>query len=298
MKNNVVFEGIYPALVTPLKDDATIHVPAIEGMMRWQLQHGVHGFYVLGGTGEGGVLAESERMLMAEAAVDVVKNANAKVIVQVGAADTKVAVRLARHAGHIKADAISSVYPNFFCQYNVAETADYYQALSNTSGLPVICYLTPSTPSSDIVALVEQLMAVDGVIGIKYTLPNYFTMQQLKRINHGNINILNGPDETLLCGLCMGADGGIGATYNIMPDRFVALYNQYKANDVLSAQKMQHDLNGVIEVVLKYGIISTVKLGLEIAGFDVGYAAFPGRRFNDEERHEIQLALHDAGLFI
>ena len=44
-----------------------------------------------------------------------------------------------------------------------------------------------------------------------YTYYSYFYNQTAGQtiLNGGDINMLNGPDETLICGLMMGADGGL-----------------------------------------------------------------------------------------
>ena len=81
MNDHILFKGILPALITPLNDDATIRTQAVEPLMKWMLGKGVEGFYVLGGTGEGGVLAEKERMVMAEASAQVLKGTGKQLIV-------------------------------------------------------------------------------------------------------------------------------------------------------------------------------------------------------------------------
>ena len=118
MTQNILFRGIMPALITPLNDNATIRVQSVKPIMDWQMQQGVHGFYVLGATGEGAVLAEKERMRMAEAAADAVKGTGRKLILHIGAPEMASAERLAKHAREVGADAVSSVYPNFFCHYS------------------------------------------------------------------------------------------------------------------------------------------------------------------------------------
>lgn len=296
MSNNILFKGIMPALITPLNDDSTVRVETVAPMMDWMIRQGVDGFYVLGATGEGAALAESERMRMAEAAADTAKKAGKKLILHVGAADAQSAMRLAKHAAHIGADAISSVYPSFFCNYTADEALDYYRALVDAAGIPMLGYCTPMIRGVDVVTFVERLMKIDGVIGVKYTFPNYYDLFCIKHLNGGNINVINGPDETLLAGLSMGADGGIGSTYNLMADRYVSLYQAVQNNDLQSAFAIQEGINRVIAVMLRHGVISSIKLGLEARGFACGHAAFPGRRYSKEERNQILTEFRKAGL--
>ena len=95
MKDRILFKGIFPALITPLNANGTVRTQAVAPIMKWMLSQQVNGFYVLGGTGEGAVLAERERMRMAEAAADVLQGTEKKLILHVGAADSREAQRLA-----------------------------------------------------------------------------------------------------------------------------------------------------------------------------------------------------------
>ncbi len=295
MTNNVLFRGIMPALFTPLNEDSTVKASVVAPLMKGQMERGVDGFYVLGATGEGAVLAEKERVIMAEAAADALKGTGKKLILHVGAADTREAERLARHAGQIGADAISSVYPNFFRVYSLEEAKDYYRALIDASGLPMLCYCQPMIKGGA-VEFAQEIMQVEGVIGLKYTFPNYYDLFRIKQLNGGNINVINGPDESLICGLSMGADGGIGTTYNMLPDRFVKLYQAFLAGDWETARRMQASVNRLITVMLAHGY-SAFRLGMEALGFDVGPAAFPAKRYTAEEKKALIESFRQAGLF-
>ena len=297
MANHILFRGIMPALVTPLNEDATIRVNSVKPLMDWQMKQRVQGFYVLGATGEGAVLNEKERMRMAEAAADAVKGTECKLILHIGAPEMASAERLAKHAREVGADAVSSVYPNFFCHYSVEEALDYYRRLIDACGLPMLGYCQALMQGADVVSFVERLMQLDGVIGVKYTFPNYYNMYLIKQLCGGNINVINGPDETLLAGLSMGADGGIGSTYNLMPAWYAKLYNAFCANDLAAASAMQQKINRVIGVCIRYGVVPSIKLCLNEMGFDAGCTAAPGRRYNLEQRNEIMAAFREAGLF-
>ena len=296
MKDNILFRGVMPALFTPLNDDSTIKTDVVAPLMKWQMEKGVDGFYVLGGTGEGAVLDEKQRYIMAEAAMDAVKGTGKKLILHVGAADTQSAIRLARHAGQIGVDAISSVYPNFFRVYNMGEAKDYYRALIEASGRPMLCYCQPLLKGSP-VEFAREIMKVEGVIGLKYTFPNYYELFKIKQINGGNINVINGPDETLACGLSMGADGGIGTTYNFMPQKYVRIYQAFLNNDWAAARKAQAEASHVIDVCQQFGAGMTgFKAAMEVLGFDVGAPAFPARRLTLEEKKQFAEMLRQAGM--
>ena len=136
-------------------------------------------------------------------------------------------------------------------------------------------------------------MDVPNMIGLKWTSYDYFTMHRIKELRGGNINVINGPDECLLCGLTMGADGGIGATYNVMPKVFSKIYDSYKAGDLAAAQEAQFKANKLIALLIKFGVVVGIKDILDMLGFDCGYQVYPQKRFKDEERAAFRAALKE-----
>lgn len=281
-KPNVKFTGVMSAFVSCIDENENVNEQAMRKLMQWHLKEGLSGFYLTGGTGEGPVLQKETRMEIAEIARDEVKN-GASLIAHVGAIDLTTAVELARHAGQIGLDAISSV-PPFFFEYGEREIADYYKALSDASGLPILMYASPMSGIEITWDMVDRLMDVPNMIGLKWTSYDYFTMHRIKELRGGNINVINGPDECLLCGLAMGADGGIGATYNVMPRLFSQIYNSFRAGDLDTARAVQYKANKLIAILLKFGVVCGVKDILTMLGYDCGYQVYPQKRLTDEER--------------
>lgn len=292
-QNNVKFRGVYSALVSCIDEQENVLENAMRRLMDWQLKSGLDGFYLCGGTGEGPVLQAKTRMKIAEIAKDAVGE-RCKLIAHVGAIDLTTATKLARHASDIGLDAISSV-PPFFYHYGEKEIRDYYQALSDASGLPVLMYASPLSGVNITWDMVDRLMEVPGMIGLKWTSYDYFTMHRIRALRGGNINVINGPDECLLCGLSMGADGGIGATYNVMPKLFRAIYDRFQAGDIAGAQAAQFKANKLIEILLKFGVVVGIKDMLAELGYDCGYQVYPQKRFTAEERAAFHRELDAIG---
>lgn len=289
LENNVKFNGIMSALVSCIDEQGKVKEESMRRLMDWHLDEGFTGFYLTGGTGEGPVLQKETRIEIAEIAKDHIKG-RGKLIAHVGAIDLKTAAELAKHAGQIGLDAISSV-PPFFFGYGEQQIKDYYTALAEASGLPVLIYASPLSGVNITWDMVDRLMEIPGVIGLKWTNYDYFTMHRIKELKGGNINVINGPDECLLCGLTMGADGGIGATYNVMPKVFSKIYDSFKAGDMEAARAAQFKANKVIEVLLKFGVVCGVKDMLQMIGYDCGYQVYPQKRFTEEEQQAFRAAL-------
>lgn len=295
----IQFRGIMPALITPFDEEERLIVPSVKKLMDYEYAKGVDGFYVGGATGEGPVLPVATRMALCEAAVE----ANAgrgKIIMHIGGPNFRDVAALVRHATEAGVDGISSMAPNAYYAHTDAELVDYYKRIADMTDKPVMLYVTNLMLGNNLDRVFTELMAVDNIIGLKFTQPNYYLLSLLKMINGGDINIINGPDEMLLCGLSMGADGGIGSTYNLMPDRFSALYAAFRRGDMEEARRIQFAINRVIRVLLDFGggstVIRNIKAAMNAMGFDAGVCAYPTLSLNGEETAALVKQLKAAGL--
>jgi len=287
--SNIKVKGILPALISPLNQDGTVRHDALRKLVNWQLSHGVDGFYVCGSTGEGIVMTAKARMELLETVIDEVKG-KATVVAHIGAANFNETLELARHAEKSGADVLSSVPPIYF-KYNEKEIYSYYEAISDAADLPLLMYGIALSGNNLTVEMIRKLMNIKNVIGLKWTYPDYYGLQQIKTINNGDINVVNGPDEMLCCGLMMGADAGIGSTYNIMPGLYVKLFKAMQDSDIPYARKLQYAINSVIKVLISTNATESVKIKLCDMGFDVGDCLPPRAGMTAAEKAEFLKAV-------
>ncbi|MBP5640300.1 MAG: dihydrodipicolinate synthase family protein [Victivallales bacterium] len=297
--SKISFRGIMPALITPIDARGRVLVKTVERLVEEQLAAGVDGFYVTGGTGEGVLLSMEQRREMVEAVIAANRH-RGKVIVQVGAFHFEDVLTLTRHATDAGAEGVSSVLPSLYFNYSMEETEEYYKRIAGETSLPLILYAQVGAAFPNVNALLEKLLVVPNIIGVKDTRGNYYQMWQLKQLAGGDINVINGPDESLICGLTMGADGGIGTTYNVMPERFTRLYQAFQKGDISKAREEQTGINHMIGLIIKHGkgyTIRAVKEILRLKGHETGVSLAPAREMTEEERKELRLALESVGYF-
>ena len=292
----IKFEGIIPALVTPLTTDERINTKVLHKLINDLTLKGADGFYIGGATGEGLKLRTEERMILAEESLKAI-NGKVPSIVQVASMNFNDAITLSKHAKEIGADGISATPPLFF-QYDEDDVYNYYKALAEASSLPVMIYYSAAAAFYMRPEFAARVFEIDNVTAIKWTNPNFYELNKLKYLTNGEMNIINGPDEMLLMGLSAGADGGIGTTYNFMFETIKSIYEYFKKGDIKSAQEFQTKANRIISVLLKYKGIPVTKVIMEAMGYEVGYAAFPMKRYTDEEKKVILADFRAAGLEI
>jgi N-acetylneuraminate lyase len=250
---------------------------------------GADGVYVCGQTGEGMQQSVAQRKRVAEAAVAASPREKA-VIVHIGAMSTEEAVDLARHAAGIGAHAVSALpaFPNF----SFAEIKACYRAIAEASEIPLLIYYFPSlAPAIHALAQVLELCELPNVVGLKFTDADLFKMSEIKK---RGATIFYGTDEMLVAGLAMGADGGIGSFYNVMPELFAEMFAQTRAGEWEKARATQAAINEIIAIGLRYPVVAAVKAMLARQGIDCGPCRLPRRSLTPEEEADLDVRLADS----
>jgi N-acetylneuraminate lyase len=290
----VWFQGIWPALVTPLATEDSVSEIATESLVASLLQCGVGGIYVAGGTGEGVILPAHVRRQVAEVVVDTVAG-RVPVMVHVGALNSEEGLGLARHAQQIGADAVSAV-PPFYYSYDLSSIQDHYRRIIDAAQLPLYIYHIPATTGTSLEP--DQLLdlcQVPGIRGFKYTSHDLAYLSSLLARRDQGTNILSGPDELLLPCLALGVDGAIGTTYNLMPRLYLDLAHAVQVGNLPLARQLQFQANAIIDALRPFGVIPATKATLDSLGFAVGQASRPLQQLDASRRAELGVALHKAG---
>lgn len=283
--------GIFPALITPLKPDGSVNPGSLEKLLDRVYSAGADGVYVCGSTGEGVLLSEAERRKIAEIAVRH-SPAGKHVIVHVGANSFDVAERLARHAEQVHAAAISCIRPPGL---TFDELLSWYSRLAVSTSLPFYAYYFPAKTGDPLT--VEQLFEIcekPGIAGLKFTDYDLYAMSLLTRAGH---QVFNGRDEVLAAGLLMGACGGIGSIYNLVPEWFVRLRKDAATGDWSAAREIQDRINDLIRVLQRFPFLPALKQILTWEGIECGAVVAPGEGLTPEQESSLRRSLASLEIF-
>jgi N-acetylneuraminate lyase len=281
------FKGIIVAMNSCYDAKGNVSPEAAGKLTQFLASRGVRGVYVGGSTGEGPLQSAEERKLMLEA-VMAAKPEHLTVIAHVGAITTRESAELARHAESVGADAISAV-PPFYYRVSERGVEEHWANIMKASSLPFIIYHIPSATGFSLTKpLLRKMLEYPQTIGVKITTPSVYELQQFKTVGGPDFLLFNGPDEQLLAGLSVGADAGIGGTYGIMPELFVALYGAFKQGKLAEAQKLQTRINEMISELLDMPIYGAIKALMKMRGIDCGEPRLP----IEPVREEHMPALH------
>ena len=282
---------ILPALVTPLTPDGQLDAKSAERLIEHLYQKGVGGLYVTGSTGEGIYLDFEIRKRIVEIACRLSKG-RGNVIVHVGAIQGAKAAELAIHAGKVGADAVSSI-PPFAGGYSFDEVKAFYADLAKQSPLPVVAYYIPGlTGQHHSIVNLASLLKLPNIAGFKFTDPNFYTMQRLLTRFSSEQVLYNGQDEALALGLQVGAHGGIGTTYNFMPELIMEIFHHSRAGRYVEAVAAQKKANDIIEALLMHQGLAASKQILYWQGLiDHPHCAAPRALLTEPQQRQLRNAL-------
>ena len=153
-----------------------------------------------------------------------------------------------------------------------------------------------SALSANLVGFAKEMASIDNIAGLKISIADYFTFEKITASVGNKLDVLNGPDECMICGLSMGADGAIGTTYNVAPKLAVKIYDKFKSNDMAGALETQRKLNQIVGIAVGVNI-SRWKDIMGLMGFDMGYTVYPARLQTKEEKLKLKEDLEKINFF-
>lgn len=245
------YQNVIPAFYACYDKHGEVSTDGIRALTRHLISKGIKGVYVGGSSGECIYQHVDERKKVLEAVMDEAKG-ELTVIVHVGCNNTADSVELAAHAQRVGADAIASIPPIYFHLPEYA-IADYWNAMSQAAPeLDFVIYNIPQLAGTALtMSLFQEMLKNPNVIAVKNSsMPtvdiHQFKAAGIKARGENGFVVFNGPDEQFVSGRAIGADGGIGGTYAVMPELYLKMDELIHANNISDALTIQNKANAII----------------------------------------------------
>lgn len=251
MKDIRKYQGVIPAFYACYDETGAVSAKGAKALTRHLISKGVKGVYVGGSSGECIYQHPDERKALLEA---VMSEAEGKltVIAHVGCNNTADSVELAAHAESVGVDAIASIPPIYFHLPEHA-IARYWNAMSEAApNTEFVIYNIPQLAGTALtMSLLNEMLKNPNVVAVKNSSMPTQDIQMFKDAGiaargEGNFVVFNGPDEQFVAGRAIGADGGIGGTYAVMPELYNAMHRLVDEGRIAEARAIQYDANRII----------------------------------------------------
>jgi len=290
--NSSRYSGVIVAMNSCYDSNGRIHPEGSAQVADWLISKGIHGLYVGGGTGEGMLQSVKERKKVLEAVIGQVKG-RIPVIAHIGAITTADSITLAQHAEAVGADAISSIPPYYYA-YTEAAVKEHWFTLMDQVNLPFIIYNVPAATGFTMTPrFLKQLLEHPRLAGIKTTSFSTYDLEQFKSVGGPSFLVFNGPDQQYLAGRVMGANGGIGGTYGVMPELFLEIERAFRANDLQTAQHWQVVVNYFITEMREIGLFAAIKALIRMRDLECGEPRLPLPALQEQQKPRLHKLYED-----
>ena len=251
MKDINKYRGVIPAFYACYDKNGAISVEGVKALARHLIAKGVKGLYVGGSSGECIYQSVAERKTVLEAVMSEAKG-KITVIAHVACNNTADSVELAAHAEQCGVDAIAAIPPIYFHLPNYA-IADYWNAMSAAApNTEFVIYNIPQLAGTALtMPLLAEMLKNPNVVAVKNSSMPVQDIQMFKNAGiaargKDGFAVFNGPDEQFVSGRVMGADGGIGGTYAVMPELFLKMNELLGKGDIATARHVQYLADRII----------------------------------------------------
>ena len=291
------FEGLFPAAVTPMDGEGNLDEGALERVLEFNLQAGVQGFWLAGGTGESVLLDDEENMRVASLSAARIAG-RAAGIMHVGTPTTRRSVRLAEHAARAGADAICCVPPLFYPR-SEDEIVEHYRAVGAAAGLPLFIYNLPGMTGVEITLdLMRRIRdGVPQVAGLKHSSAHQPVVHDFARMG---LRCFIGNSMSMLPAMAIGAVGCVDGPPLIDPATWLEIRDAYRKGDLSRAEAAQRRAREVVRAVFDLGgdrYIASIKAVMSHRlGVECGDPRPPGRPLTDGERRRVVETAESLGL--
>ncbi len=290
------FQGIFPAIVSPVTSEGRLNEAAFREVIEFNIQAGVQGFWVAGGTGESILLGDEVNQRIAEVVEDQ-SGGRVKNIMHVGAPTTARSLALADHAAKVGVEAICCV-PPFFYGRTDDEVVAFYRSVAAAADLPLFVYNLPSATGVEITpALMRKIRdEVPQLAGLKHSAQTFGNVHAFVKLG---LSCLIGNNALMLPAMTIGATGCVDGPPVIVPERWVEIWQAYKSGDLAAAEAAQKRACYTWDTISSCGgqFHAIAKAALsERLGIDCGAPIPPGLPLTVEQRETLRQRLEELGL--
>lgn len=299
--------GVIPPIITPFHEDGTVNYTALSDMANHLVDHGVHGLFPFGTTGEFYAVSDQEYVK----ALQTVKEAVAgrtdryhkpiQLLAGCSHITTRGVIHLIRLVEQVGGyDAVSVLTPMFVSQTQ-DELYNYYRTIAESTEMPVIMYNNKPKTNVTIAPETAARLAHDcpNIIGVKDSTGDMTNCEEYLRLTmdvRDKFNVMMGRDTMIYAGLHYGCSGAVASCANVAPRVVADIYDKFVDGDFQGALEAQYRL-APLRIACSMGTFpEVIKEGLVLQGIPVGKCLEPIGMLKDKERAKLRDVLVDMEL--
>ncbi len=291
-----IFEGAGVALVTPMREDGSIHYEKLRELVEFQIAGGTDAIIVCGTTGEASAMTHEEHIETVRFVCEVT-NHRIPVIAGTGSNWTETAIYLSKEAEAAGADGLLLVSP----YYNKATQKGliaHFTAVAEAVTLPIILYNIPGRTGVNIApqTIATLCRNVKNIVGVKEASGNFSNIATLMSMAGDCVDLYSGNDDQIVPLLALGGKGVISVLSNVAPKKAHDICASYFKGDVKESCRLQLEAIPLVTELFSEVNPIPVKAALNLMGREAGPLRLPLTEMEPEHLTKLKKAMEDYGL--
>lgn len=282
--------GIYTAIVTPFDAKGEFDEPAFRKLVDFQIQSGVAGLLVVGGSGEYVSLTLAERKRVVDVALDQSKR-RLPIIVGALSPSTKEVIEISKYADEVKADAVL-VLPPYYIKPSADGIVEHFAKVADSVSLPIVAYNnTGRTGLTLDIPILERLAKINSIVALKECERDLAVVASKIKAVGDRIAVMSGDDDLGFPTFLLGSPGGIFMTANLVPEFHRKLFEATMKGELVVARKAHYALLALVEALYTANHPGPLKNAMAFVGHSVGSAGVPLQNGTKENLARAEAAL-------
>jgi len=226
-----MLQGCLVAIATPMRADGELDIPALHGLIDWQIAEGTDAIVIVGTTGESPTVnVEEHQRLIVEAVT--YSAGRIHVMAGTGANSTAEAIELARFAKSVGANSHLSVVP-YYNKPTQEGLYRHFKAIAEAVDLPLVLYNVPGRTVADMQNdTILRLSGVSNIVGVKEASGDIGRAQDLFARLPADFACYSGDDATGAAFVLLGGHGVISVTANVAPGLMTRMISAARAGNI------------------------------------------------------------------
>lgn len=288
-----MWQGIFPALVTPFTADDNIDFDLFGKNLQAQVEAGITGVIIAGSLGEASTLTSEEKYDLVKYAKNALP-AGMPVVLCIAEQSTAVAVSIAKQAEAVGANGLM-VLPPMRYKADDEETVEYFKTIANSTSLSIMIYNNPVDYKIEVTLdMFEELAKVPNIHAIKESTRDVSNVTRLFNHFGDRFRVFCGVDTLIMEEVMLGADGVVGGLVDAFPKETVAIFNLVKAGRYAEALAIYRWYLPLLELDIHPKLVQNIKLAAAQTGIGSEYVRAPRQVLKGGEREKVLAIISKA----
>lgn len=267
--------GVFVPHVTPLNAEGDLDERSLESL----IDHiagtgGIGGLVSCARVGEGPVLSWDEQLRVYEVVADRCPG-DVPHVAAIGAQSTDEAVEKVKQVAAVGADA-AMIFPPLLFAWGQSEPemkCQFFADIDAATDVPLILFQVPISSYWYDADTLSEIAALENVVAIKeasFDVQLFTDVVQTLQEDARDISILSGNDRFLAQSFMLGIDGALVGVANILPHKWVEMYEYAAADRYTEALALQEELLQIKDLTFQQPIVeATARLKFCLAEQDI-----------------------------